>query len=370
MPRYRSKKKQLFLKNRQRIRKGISRDRRHLLRWAAQGSYDDYKRLNAHARRLIDSAPSYIDRAALEHFTTATRRSLVQSINEQDHDGSWITDSLGWLLDKVKSHTPWKWMSGLGQAVLKPFKGDSLSEEDEIYASLVDATYKDQRADQVGVWTRVPRFDSEYVSVWDNPDGHRYISVRGTKAHWQDAWQDVGIALSGHSNDLISSELETILDNTDSGRIVDAGAHSLGTSLLAEAYQANPGLQDRIRQTFLYNPAISPFNNSNVTQKYESDERVRYFINLNDFASVGSLGESGPKNVVYRTKWSLNPLAAHKITEWYQDLPPELATIASHHDKKEELDNVLPQQGLADAFGDGMLLDFGDSYDLDKALGF
>ena len=43
---------------------------------------------------------------------------------------------------------------------------------------------------------------------------------------------------------------------------------------------------------------------------------MRYFINSGDIVSLGSLGSSGPVNMVLRHPHSLNPLAAHTIDQW------------------------------------------------------
>ena len=101
------------------------------------------------------------------------------------------------------------------------------------------------------------------------------------------------------------------------------GAHSLGTSLLTQAYETDDSLQDRVRQSYLFNPAMSPFA-ENVTSKYEADDRVRYFIDLMDPVSVGGIGSTGPSNVVYRTDWSFNPLVAHSVSQWAGAETPEM----------------------------------------------
>ena len=156
-------------------------------------------------------------------------------------------------------------------------------------------------------WHRVPKWDSEYVSVWDNPDGHRYIAIRGTDfGRMQDVEHDVNIARSGTTVDMVGGYLQGILDDTEPSRIVDVGAHSLGTVLVLEAYKNRPDLQNRVHITRLYNPAYNPqllaaSQMPSVSKDFEQDPRVRYFINLGDVVSMGGFGTAGPKNVVYRT---------------------------------------------------------------------
>ena len=79
--------------------------------------------------------------------------------------------------------------------------------------------------------------------------------------------------------------------------------------MVAKAYDDNGELQDRIRQTYMYNPVFSPIAPRNVTDKFEQDERVRWFP-----VSLGDLGREGPKNAVYRTNFSWTNGGAHGTT--------------------------------------------------------
>jgi hypothetical protein len=141
---------------------------------------------------------------------------------------------------------------------------------------------------------------------------------------------------------------------------------------------------DRVNQTYLYNPAMSPLT-ENVTQEYESDDRVRYFIDLLDPVSVGGIGEKGPKNVVYRT--SYNP---HNLVNWggatleHDEMPAQ-----QHKDARREVPSLVRSQEELpyDTTGDGVpndpvddqqlvvpdddvLLDFGDDYTDDWKVHF
>ena len=95
-----------------------------------------------------------------------------------------LTDALSWLFSQGQGgkDAPLPWFGALPQYALKPFKGENISEEDEQYARVLSAGYKEvgKRENVALGWRRVPKWDSQYVSVWDNPDGHRYIAVRGT----------------------------------------------------------------------------------------------------------------------------------------------------------------------------------------------
>ncbi len=169
------------------------------------------------------------------------------------------------------------------------------------------------------------------------------------------------IVQGGRTDNAIGTDLQKIIDATDPSRIIDVGAHSLGTVLLLEAFNGNKDLQSRIHMTRLYNPAYNPQLPlsgiiPSIAKNYESDPRVRYFINLGDVVSAGGFGRSGPKNVVYRTplgnamKWSqtggVDPYHLHVLRQWmgpYWDGAdePEIA-----FEKRDPTDTGLPQERM------------------------
>ena len=194
----------------------------------------------------------------------------------------------------------------------------------------------------------------------------------------KDLGEDALIGFEGRPHNLIGDEIKRVLDNTDPGRTVDVGGHSLGTSLILTAFDNDDSLQDRVHQTYLYNPAMSPLAlRKNVTQLYEDDDRVRYFIDLLDPVSVGGIGSKGPKNAVYRTSYH-NPLHSHQLTQWggpdgglEQHADVQLEKEHLLH-KKAELPYDRNHDGVPDAPGDDetiaetadeFVLDFGNDFD-------
>ena len=74
--------------------------------------------------------------------------------------------------------------------------------------------------------------------------------MRGTHpTDTEDLGHDASIARFGTTIDKVGGYLQGILDDTDPSRIVDVGAHSLGTVLVAEAYKNRPDLQNRVHLT-------------------------------------------------------------------------------------------------------------------------
>ena len=231
MPRYTTKRRRSVQRNVARIKKSVSRDRRRMLHWAARGTHADYDKLRKHAKKVVDRTPSYVDAAHVQDIADkGSRRHLAERV----HDSSFL-DSLAWLIDQVPGGS-WNWIKQAAQGALKPFRGDDINEQDEVYALLLDQAYKDDPKDHMGQWVRVPELGSDYVQVFDSPDQHRYVAVRGTKLHgtWQelgnDLREDAGLAV-GHPTNIVGDELQRILDHTRPGTIVDvAGTASAPAS--------------------------------------------------------------------------------------------------------------------------------------------
>ena len=351
MPKYKTKKARTKERRRKATLQTVPRDKRILYRWARRGTDKDYAKLNSLANRKLLDAPSWVDVSTVKDLGKVGQQGMSQLIHKQqperpadDQPDYWggkyvhkLTDALSWLFTQAQGgkEAPVPWFGALPQYGLKPFKGESMTEVDEQYARVLSAGYKHvgkREAEALG-WRRVPEFDSEYVSVWDNPDGHRYIVVRGTDfGRKQDVLHDINIARWGTTVDAVGHHLQDILDKTEPSRIVDVGAHSLGTVLALEAYKNNPDLQNRIHITRLYNPAYNPQliasgQMPSVAKSFEKDPRVRYFINLGDVVSSGGFGTEGPKNVVYRTPLyntvhykhtggGLDPYHNHVLRQW------------------------------------------------------
>ena len=371
MPSYTTKRRRSRARNAARIKKSVSRDARQMRHWAARGTHKDYEKLRAHAKKVVDRVPSYVDAA---HVERAGRRMMA----EQVHDSSFL-DSVAWVIDQIPGGG-WNWIKQAAQGALKPFRGDAITEEDEVYALLLQQAYKDDPKDHMGQWTRDEELGSDYVQVYDHPDGHKFVAVRGTKIHgtWQelqaDLAQDAGLAVGAAPTNIVGDELQRILDHTKPGTVVDVGGHSLGTSLIAKAYDDNPELQDRVRQTFLYNPVFSPVAiNGNILDKYEADQRMRWFIDLLDTVSLGDLGTAGPSNAVYRSRFSWNPIMGpHDLEAWgneyeFPHTEQDMQKAQSKSDNAAAGTGELDSAGMASVMGNtgGSFLDFGnDDWDM------
>ena len=361
-------------KKTRRYAKRLPLDPTKRLRWAASGTAKDYTRLRELAKRARQSVPAHIDPAAFERLLHVDRLTMIEEIQaaeEHDVSAGWFLDAVNWVLDKVPFGN-WLWPVSAAQSAINSLKGDGLNEVDEQYARLVGATYGTvgERPFVIDPWKRQVQFDSAYISVWDNPDGHRLIAVRGTQGSGQDIGEDILVGLTGRSTDVIGKELLQIVAGTPAGVVVDLASHSLGTSLTLQAY-GNKTVYNAIHETYLYSPAYSPFLKG-LTDAYERDENVRYFINTRDLVSLGGMGHRAPSNVVFRSGG--NPIAAHNLAQWqgaysYQEpiyhAPPETrvhAHKAVYGGEKAENAQGSPVKdaGLADSGEGGAELPAGE----------
>jgi len=384
MPTYRSRTTKAPKRKTRKYPKRLPRDPRKLLRWAARGTEKDYEKLRQLARKARHSLPSHIDRDAFARLQNVDRLRFIDEIQaHEQHDVSagFFLDGINWLLDKVPWGN-WLWPVSAAQSSINAHKGDSLNEVDTQYARLLGATYGgvQNRPYVLDHWKRQAQFDSDYVSVWDNPDGHRLITVRGTEGAG-DIGEDILVGVTGNPTNRIGSELLDILAATDDGLVVDLAAHSLGAALALQAY-SNKTVYNKIHETYLYNPAYSPFLRGK-TDAYEKDANVRYFINVRDPVSMGGSAHKAPRNVVYRSEGFAT--TAHKLAQWqgsssYQEpiyhAPPETRLHAYkqalHLTKREEepddveriptedVSDLVPDQGVRMSAQAAPQFDFGD----------
>ena len=316
MPSYRTRTTRTPKKKVRKYVQRLPRDPAKLFRWAARGTVKDYERLRQLARKARHNLPAHIDGVAFEklmHVDRLTMIEQIQAAEEHDISAGWFLDAVNWLFDKIPLGN-WIWPVSAAQSAINTQKGDGLNEVDEQYARLVGATYGtvSERPYVIDHWKRQVQFDSSYVSVWDNPDGHRLIAVRGTQGT-EDIGQDLLVGLTGTSGDLIRDDLLQILAATKPGVVIDLAAHSLGTSLALQAYGGTPPIYNAIHETYLYNPAYSPIVRGSA-DAYERDANIRYFINTLDPVSMGGLGHQAPSNVVFRSQG--DPVSAHKLAQW------------------------------------------------------
>lgn len=237
---------------------------------------------------------------------------------------------------------------------VKPIPGKPADLRSQIYSYLLAQAYKPKskaQTDEVNPYCdtkglkyhRVSEFDSNYVTVWDGPDPTdttkrvRVIACRGTEVSGhgafraiEDVFEDIKIVIGGFPDDLIHSEMRKIVEATPVDMTIDVCAHSLGTSLVLEAYAKNPGLEKRTRKTYLFNPVYTfpHTGKGQISRRFESDTDIHWFINTADVVSVEGqdkwLGGRWPKVVTLNVGHEppfLHIRTNHAIMQWTGKMP-------------------------------------------------
>ena len=193
-----------------------------------------------------------------------------------------------------------------------------LTDKQQAFAAAIDDTYTSvgERKNKIGGMTRLPEYDSDRVSVWEQSNGEKFIAVHGT-AGMADVKEDAKL-LAGKENN-VDPEVEAWMDRFDAaGEEYDIGGHSLATSFI---YNALPEHGSHIDEIFLFNPASSPFQSKDYLKKHANvDERITFFVNEGDMVSSGlyqQMDQNTLDNRVHVGDYRWSPLAAHGLGQWY-----------------------------------------------------
>ena len=229
--------------------------------------------------------------------------------------GGGLSEAFQSLWRGTLNHLGWPklrdWL-GLGGA-----KKKKISQEGGIYAALINESYQkisDRQASRYGL-TRIEKYDSDRVSVWRETNGDLFIAVKGT-ASAADLGTDMGILAGGTAR---SKELEDLVTELlAEGNRVDIGGHSLATQFITNMPS---NLLQQIDETYLYNPASSPFESNAYLNKVLGMENTYWFVNESDLVSSGLFNLMSNEFIekhVYLGGYRWSPLAAHALTQWYR----------------------------------------------------
>ena len=192
-------------------------------------------------------------------------------------------------------------------------------------AKLVKGTYQDKRPEEIGSWTRIDDYDSNYGSIWKNAQGHYTLSVRGTKGNVKDLWKDVKIGLG--SKDQRDKQLEQSLEKFHKehpGAKLNMVGHSLGTMLGTNAMKhVKSEIPAPKNDIYLLNPASSPFQSKSAVRDIQENEdwNTQYFLNKGDLISnyfSQQLDQEEIDKHVFYGKFSRSPLASHGVAQWVE----------------------------------------------------
>ena len=233
--------------------------------------------------------------------------------------------------------------------------------EAQFAAYLVDQTYQkiDQRKDEtLDRFTRLEKYDTSHCSVWRNEEtGQLTLTVRGTKLSMSDIGDDVKI-LFGKTN-VESPEVEQVMTQLETdfpNERYDVASHSLGCSFVFSELEHS----DHWNKLYLFNPGSSPFQDTDVLERYANLPNATYFYNSGDVVSDGIRQQASKETLqdnIYFGDYRWSPFAAHSLTQW---VPPtfgesdDLPKQKTYDDEPSSFDTTEFQQDTQETRAAGL----------------
>ena len=208
----------------------------------------------------------------------------------------------------------------LKDAVFGAPKPKMQSQDSQFVAYLVDQTYKpieDRKLNTIG-YSRLPRFDSDMVSVWQNDETNELtVTIRGTKMKSKDLLADTQLFLG--KTDLTLPALEQTLSKIEQefpNQKYNVGAHSLGNAYLLSELD-HKGNWDGV---YLFSPPASPLQSDDTVTEYANQDNFQYFVNQGDIVSSGFahfFDKDTLQNQVTYGDYRYDPVSSHSLTQFF-----------------------------------------------------
>jgi hypothetical protein len=299
--------------------------------------------------------PVKLQRRALQKIALLDPKELtkhaVHDFNGDNALGGGVGSGIAVIWNQIMHLLGVDKLSDAISGVNKPKKQQSLDAQFAAY--LVDLTYKaekDRPSDALGRFERMPKYDTEHVSVWKNTlTGEMTVAVRGTKMNASDLLSDIKLLFGETQTD--SKELDEILDQLEYDfpkQKYNIAGHSLGTAIIATQ---QPEHGDHWNNAYMYNAASSPGQNDQYETNLANDDTYEWFLNHSDLVSNNLLhfmNEGTLQDRVQFGDYVYSPVSAHSLTQWY---PPGFAnpqkpqeTWLTPYEYKEPTETPKPQE--------------------------
>ena len=326
---------------------------------------------NNHTKKVKPSSYGYIVGAKhgyeLGQTLEAERRAHANH-HIDSHKGGGILEALN-----VVGNYAWELYNPLPDNfkwVAEQFMGRessrNMTNTDRQNADLVGEAYNSvgSRVDSLDGYTRLPEYDTEYSSVWQDPQGNISVAIRGSKTFKDFMYQDPHILFHGKPDDQEAETIQQYLisvakDHPDVDLTVNS--HSLSGAFVQQAFQsASPeeaewlDHYDRINQ---YNPGASPFVGTDDIKDFTADPRVYLYLNRTDLVS-SAYNAVLPENYDRVTfgQAHYNPMDAHSITQWSNQEQPDKNSLEHASQPTEDFNamhSVMEAAHLQDADSGG-----------------
>ena len=269
--------------------------------------------------RVVDELQSYHDPDA----DSLLGGGIAEAINLITHEGAHLL-GLDVLKDKI-----------FGAPKRKPIPLNS-----EIAAYLTDKTYlkPSERPLKTVGYTRLPEYDSSYVSVWKNDKSDELtVSVRGTKLSAKDLLFDAAIMFG--KTDVKLKELDETLNRIETrypGQKYNLASHSLGSAYVMTEI---PDHQQNVDEYYFYNPASSPMQSNDVLDRFANLPNATYYVNNGDPVNDTMrqrMSRDTLQTAVYIGPYAYTPWKSHSIDQWYPDF------LQGEKVDQEEVEKLMP----------------------------
>ena len=243
----------------------------------------------------------------------------VQKHYDQEELGGGITEALSTIAHEV-GH-----LLGIDELIkLLGFgpKTAPTTLHSEIVAYLLDQAYKkpSERPDETVGYTRIEKYDSDMFAVWEkNSSGELLVCVRGTKLNFKDIGADMQIVAGQTVKNPELDKLLTQIETDYPNQKYDVTAHSLGAAYVYSEFEEH---RDNMDEVILYNPASSPFQNTDMLEEFANDTDVIWYVNQGDVVSNAvyqQFSDETLENDVHLSDYRYDPLSAHSLTQFFNE---------------------------------------------------
>ena len=235
--------------------------------------------------------------------------------------GGGLMDGINFIGKRIRDViSPFKKIWNVASNIRYGFTHETnISDHTRALADMIHESYADEsdRADSVGDFKRVGEYTGDFIDVWRNETTHpphTVVTVRGSKNAQDYLDDDMRIAFTGKAENRIGADLRRVCKQFGNNGDIEVAAHSLGTTLLAEALKNDQYVDENIDKLAFFNPASSPIVKSVVNEEAQ-DDRSTFYLNMGDVAGWGTMLDEQPKNLVMN-KPTMNPIANHSLDQW------------------------------------------------------
>lgn len=324
---------------------------KHLTSVLATLTPDQFEHLKKYARHYlgthpIDGVPTHHkDKVLPSSYKTIVDTQYPKSLNalivdeEQKHNdphteshmGGGLGTAMGALWSTARSFAEalpvvGKPLSWLDEKLSNPLHGREITKDDQENADVLIEAYQgaDERAEKIHGWVRMPKYDTDYATVYYNPKTQDvHIGIAGSKsAH--DWYHHNTRILTGQSagKELVDSVREYLMKISEDfpKHNLEVTSHSLSGSVLKDvilgATPEETKLLDNIDELLFINPGSSPLADESSISEIMKDPRAHFYLNKSDLISqVFNQHLTKDMDFVYGEA-VLNPLTAHQYRQF------------------------------------------------------